>query len=447
MTDICQYLPKQSKTVAAIFAHYKKVGDDGHMSKTLPVSLIGHPCERYLWYVFRQCCKPEFSGRMYRLFETGQLEEARFVKNLQSIGCVVETIDEETDKQFRVLAFGGHLKGYMDGCALGIPEAPKTWHVLEFKTHNAKSFRELVKKGVKGSKPQHYAQMMIEMHLTGMKRALYLVRNKDDDDLYSERIRYSKKEGEMLMERAERVITAVSPPDRISNRPDFYQCNWCDAQEICWGTDTVVDAVKGHGSVLLVPSFSCRHCCHATPVLTEEDSSEWRCDKTGKYFVGEGSLCTNHLLLPGLISFAEPTDYGQDEEGKDFIEFTNKDGTTWKTGPAYGCYSSEELMKIPVSLLANEMIRTAKNLFGSTVIKCEKDILSRYPEEDSRIIWKGKIRDLAAAWHLQYGDYLTKLKPIARFCNLPEYDSAELESGRVVIVWGDGTAEIRERVE
>jgi len=444
LTDIAQYLPKQSKTVAAILACYKKAGDDSHMSKTLPISLIGHPCERYLWYIFRQCCKPKFSGRMYRLFATGQLEETRFVKDLQDIGCVVEVFDEKTNKQFKVTTFGGHLKGYLDGCALGIPEAPKTWHVLEFKTHNAKSFRDLIKKGVMHAQRKHYAQMQIYMHLTGMKRALYLAKNKDTDDLYSERIRYDEYENELLMEKAKRIILASTPPDRISNRPDYYQCSWCDAKQICWGSDD-------NSPALSVPSLSCRHCCHATPEITENSEGRWVCAKDEGYVSdGQSCKCKSHLILPGLISFAEPIDYGQDGNGKDFIEFTNKDKTTWKTGPAYGCYSSIELTEIPVSLLANGMIQGAKKIFGSTVTECEQDILNRYPEEDSRTIWKGPTEALGRAWTLTYDEDLTKLKPIARFNNpfaKPGYDSAELEGGRVVIVWDNGTAEIREGVE
>ena len=93
------------------------------------------------------------------------------------------------------------------------------------------------------------------------------------------------------------------------------------------------------------------------------------------------------------------------------------------------------------------MIRTAKETFGSTVTKCEQDILSRYQEEDSRIIWKGQAKDLVEAWRTAYEEDLGTLKPIARFDNSPMYDSAELEGGRVVITWGDGTAEIREGVE
>lgn len=57
-------------------------------------------------------------------------------------------VDPETGRQFRVEAHGGHFGGSLDAVALGPLEAPKTWHVVEFKTHSAKSFAELVAKGV-----------------------------------------------------------------------------------------------------------------------------------------------------------------------------------------------------------------------------------------------------------------------------------------------------------
>lgn len=445
MTDISEHLPKTSKTVEAIYAAYKKAGDTGYMSQTLSISLLGHSCERYLWYCFRQCCKPEFDGRMYRLFETGNLEETRFVKDLRAIGCTVHDVDEsramERTQQYKVTAFSGHLKGYLDGCALGIPEAPKTWHVLEFKTHNNKSFAKLKKNqgGVIASNFQHFAQMQVYMHLTGMKRALYLARNKDTDELYSERIHYDEIEATALMDRAGRVITATTPPDRISERPDYYQCGWCDAKEICWGED------ETHGRAFPVPALSCRQCCHATPDLSREDA-QWKCEKFS--FSDPGCQpCPDHLTLPGLLPFAEPTNYGsEDERNVDvFIEFTNEDGTKWKHGA--GGYSSQELMKLPASALGNVMLETAKDLFGATVTDCQEDILKRYPEEDSRIIWKGPVFGLRHAWLLNCGSDLTTLKPIARFHNLPEYDIAELEGGRIVIMWGDGTAEIRGGVE
>jgi hypothetical protein len=452
MGNISDHLPKESKTVQAIYDHYKTQGDKGYMSRTLSVSLLGRPCERYLWYSFRQCVKPSFDGRMYRLFERGDLEEARLTADLQAIGCQIHVIDESTGKQFKVEAFGGHLKGYMDGCALGIPEAPRTWHVLEYKTHNAKSFAALKKKGLKESKPEHYAQMMIYMHLTKMQRALYLAVNKDTDEIYAERVRYDKPEAEVLMEKARRIIVASEPPDRIGGRPDWYECRWCDAKTICWGTNHPKDILGEipDSPALPVPSLSCRQCCHATPLLGREHA-DWKCEKG--FAIPEGEIwtdtCPSHLTLPGLLPFAEPGDYGGNDIGHEWIEFRNENGTTWRHGSAPGCISSEELTKIPASILGNETVQAAKDLFGATITGHEMDILQRYPESDSRIIWKGPSDLLVEEWQKAYGEKLNELKPIARSQGFQDI-TVELPGGRIAILWTGvepNWAEIREGVE
>jgi hypothetical protein len=40
----------------------------------------------------------------------------------------------------------------IDGVVLGVPESPHKPHLLEIKTHNEKSFNDLVKNGVAKSK-------------------------------------------------------------------------------------------------------------------------------------------------------------------------------------------------------------------------------------------------------------------------------------------------------
>jgi hypothetical protein len=437
MGDIGKFIPEESLTVQRIYGEYKKVGDTEPTRGYLGASIIGHPCERYLWYCFRQCCNDDISGRIYRLFETGNLEEARFAKDLWSIGCEVHDTDEQGE-QFEVSALGGHFSGHMDGCALGIPEAPKTWHVLEFKTHNAKSFKKLQKDKVEKSKPKHYAQMQVYMHLTGMKRALYLAVNKDTDELYSERIRYDKLFCECLMERAERIITSSEPPERAFNRADYYECNWCDAKAICWGTVSPEPALP-------IKSFSCRQCCHATPCLGG-NIALWNCRKSA---ASSGRLkpCEHYLLLPGLFSFAKPTDYGEDKEGCGWIEFTNEDGTKWKHGSTVGCYNTEELMVLPADKLSDEILTTAKDLFGATATDCGLNILIRYPEGDCRIVWKGPVSELFDMWWKCYDEDLAKLKPLAT-CDFDDFRAAELNGGRVAIVWKDEQkAEIRQGVE
>ena len=233
MSDISDLTPRNSQTVEAIYAHYKKRGDSEPARRYLGCSELGSACERLLWYKFHIGIKEEHDGRMYRLFDTGNHEEARFVADLRAIGCTVHEFGED-GKQFEVSAFDEKLSGHMDGCALGIPEAPKTWHVLEFKTHNNKSFNKLVKEGVAKSKPQHYCQMQCYMGLSGMTRALYLAVNKDTDELYSERVRFNKDEFNSLMTRADMIIHSERIPERISTREDYYECSWCPAHSICW---------------------------------------------------------------------------------------------------------------------------------------------------------------------------------------------------------------------
>ncbi len=357
------------------------------------------------------------------------------VQNLRDIGCKAHMIDPETNRQFEVTALGGHFAGHMDGCALGIPEAPKTWHVCEFKTAKRKSFEQIKKKGVTKAEPKHYAQMQVYMHLTGMKRALYLVKNKDNEELYSERVEYNKTAAKALMDRAERIITSSAPPERISEREDWYECKWCDAKTICWGSP---------GSALCVLAINCRQCCHATPTM--DGKARWVCER-GKRGLSEADqvvACGEHLVLPGLISFAEPTNYGKDEKGNDFIEFTWRskskhfsDLNRWLHGQGQGMFSTKELMVLPGSKIANPIVKEVKEVFSAEATGyCSDDILSRYPESDARVVWKGPLKELQQTWYARYAEILDSLTPIAK-CDAFEYKAIELEGGRVVIVWSD----------
>ncbi len=437
VSDISDFVPVISQTISRIFEEYKKKGDTEPNRGYLGASIIGHPCERYLWYCFRQCCQEDTEGRIYRLFETGDREEERMVANLRMIGCEVHDTDE-TGSQFEILGLGGHFSGHMDGCALGIPEAPKTWHVLEFKTHNKKSFAKLKKHGVKETKPQHYAQMMAYMHFTGMKRALYLAVNKDTDDLYSERIHYNKEEGDALVARAKRIITSHEPPARAFPKKDYFECEYCSAQGICWGTNTP-DPVL---SIVL----SCRQCCHAEPVLTGNDAF-WKCAKETS---PNPALkpCIDHICLPGLFSFANAEDFEKNSKGQGSIVFKNEDGIIWRHSVQNDTsgYSSSELIKISRENLSNGMLLKSKEHFSAEIKQQGENILESYPEEDCEIIWKGIGRDIFSAWKENFDEELLELAAIKKV-EWPDYKAAEFSDGRLAIVWSDGKAEIRKGKE
>jgi hypothetical protein len=292
---------------AAIFEQYEKRGEMEKSRTYLGASVIGRECARALWYGFRWARKEKFDGRTLRLFQTGHMSEGRFVADLRSIGCEVYDVDPATGRQFGFESLGGHMRGHMDGCAKGIPGGGQKWHVVEFKTHSAKSFSELKKKGVRAAKPEHWAQMNWYMGKSSMSRALYVAVNKDNDDLYTERLEFDQVEFERTEAKAERIIFSGEPPPKISDDPKFYLCNWCTFNGVCHGGE--------------VPAATCRTCVHATP--TREGNAHWACEKHKPDVIPveiQRTGCNSHLTLPFLVTYADPMDAGDD-----WILFQRKD--------------------------------------------------------------------------------------------------------------------------
>lgn len=281
----------QHTTVARIYEHYERTQEEGRRPH-LGASLIGRQCERQLWYSFRWATIKKFDGRMLRLFKAGQDFEPRIVAELKAIGVDVHETAPD-GKQWRVSDpdLGGHFGGSLDGAAVGFPEAPKSWAVIEFKTHNAKSFADLVKNGVQKAKPEHYAQMTVYCGYTGMDRAMYIAENKDTSELYSEWVHFDAAEFAKLKARAERIIRAAEPPLRISNDPSWFGCKFCDHHAICHG-------VKA-------PAVSCRTCAHSTPEL--DGDGRWSCTQFGDigYIAHlESHRCSSHRYIPILLEKA-----------------------------------------------------------------------------------------------------------------------------------------------
>lgn len=232
-------IPEPTHTVAAMIdkAHEDRRGKPRpHMG----ASLLGHSCDRWLWLSFRWAVQPVFPGRVLRLFRRGHREEETIMSDLRGAGIKVRHLgaQERVD-------FGSHVSGSIDAIIDGgVPAAPEKPHIGEFKTHSLKSFNDLCSKGVEKSKPEHYAQMQIYMHGTGIDRALYLAICKDDDRIYTERVRYKAGVAEALVERGKRLALSERMPPPISNDPSWYQCRFCPAHGIVCFRDQGVSHAK-----------------------------------------------------------------------------------------------------------------------------------------------------------------------------------------------------------
>jgi hypothetical protein len=306
----------------AIFAHYKAKFGAEAQRPYLGASAIGKPCLRQHWYSFRWSKPAQFSGRLYRVFQSGHLQEPRVYADLSSIGCTVYQINPVTGKQwsFSESTTGHHFQGNADGIITGLPQAPKSPHLLEIKTASDKMFKEMQKNGVKKAKPEHYAQMQIYMKWSidqfgadGCQRALYFVVNKDNDDIYTERLEFDAKEAQALIDKAMAVITSVEPPVGVSTDPTWFECKFCDYQAICHGTD--------------VPATTCRSCVHVTPEM--DGQGRWSCASLGTDLTTDQQRkgCGKHQYIPILLAkTASPVDLTQDNglvyktpDGKQFV--------------------------------------------------------------------------------------------------------------------------------
>lgn len=250
----------------------------------LGCSQLGHTCDRWLWLSFRWAVIEKFPGRILRLFERGQQEETRLVQKLRAIG--VELTD--TGAKQRRVDFGFHVGGSVDAIAdSGVPGGRGKQHVVEFKTHSSKSFNDLDKNGVEKSKPMHYAQMQLYMHGTGIDRALYVAICKDDDRIYTERIKYDSKAAQYLIERGKRITMTERLPEPVSTDPGWYICKMCPAHRFCHKTK-------------LTDEVNCRTCSHVTPL----QDGTWRCERhqaDGIPVEFQRKGCDAHVLHPDLV--------------------------------------------------------------------------------------------------------------------------------------------------
>ena len=232
----------------------------------LGASVIGEKCPRKIWYAFRRAKVVRHGGRLLRLFNRGHREEDRFLEYLQDIGVDFLALDAG-GKQFGFVGYKGHFSGSCDGKAAPdrlqefAPFQLDGWGLLEFKTSNDKSFKDLVNKGLATSKPGHYIQMQVYMHKLGLEWGLYMAVNKNDDDIYYEFVRRRPEIGQPYEDRAAAIIDSLRPPGRYSQDPSWFECKFCDFREICHYDQPMLK--------------SCRTCAFGRPA----EAGRWGCGK------------------------------------------------------------------------------------------------------------------------------------------------------------------------
>lgn len=230
--------------------------------KHLGASIIGRKCDREIFYSFRWSKLVEHESRLLRLFNRGHLEEGRFLAILKAIGIAVYHKDGQN--QFKISDCNGHFGGSLDAVGVGVPDLdPKTPCLLEFKTAGDNPFNLLKKNGLRVQKHEHFVQMQAYMYKKRLNFGMYLVVNKNTDEIYAEIVNLDPTVAKDHIQRAENIITSDNITTRISSIPSWYECKFCDYSDICHHDET--------------PHRNCRTCEYSRPV----DGAQWLCVKTG----------------------------------------------------------------------------------------------------------------------------------------------------------------------
>ena len=331
-------IPEPAVTIASLIDAAHETTPDKPRPH-LGASMLGHPCDRWLWLSFRWAAREDFSGRILRLFRRGHAEEAWIISDLRRIGIDIRDTQRRVD-------FGKHVSGSLDGVIYGgVPEAPSKRHVAEFKTHSLKSFTALIRDGVEKSKPMHWAQMQVYMHGTGIDRALYLAVCKDDDRIYTERVRYDKDAATRLVARGHAITMAERMPPPVSTDPSWFQCKFCPAYDMCHQSKPTRFA-------------NCRTCAHVTVRENDVHCSRWS-DAVPTDFQHTG--CDDHVLHPDLV----PWPMEGSEDGLSVTWTIN--GRRVVNGP--GGYKSREIVANPEAC-GSEWVKLTRETFpGAEIVE------------------------------------------------------------------------------
>jgi len=262
----------------------------------LGASLLGHTCDRYLWYSFRWFKLPSHSARIQRIFNRGRSEEVKIINALRSVGLIISTTIPElcenlnlpvntnsidvmrgyglnvykpsvitNDSQIKA-NFPPHLGGSMDGI-LHVPANYVSQYgyfmPVEVKTHSQKSFMEAKRndESMRWNKPQHFVQGNAYATETGCSHFLYVAENKNTDELYLRDEQAEASVSAINIARGSHIVYRQHP-DESAKTQEKWRCTSCDYKNICKS--------KKYDEI----AVNCRTCKHASP---QQDGS-WVCN-------------------------------------------------------------------------------------------------------------------------------------------------------------------------
>ena len=270
----------------------KRIAEDNDRFRGhLGMSGIGDGDERKTWLNHRWCLPSPFKGRMLRLFDLGNHIEDQLVHFIKKTKVFDISAVDSNGGQYRASYLGGHFAGSCDGFVKRVIDSdPDEVVLFEAKSCNDKRFRELVKLGdYQGWSQAYQWQLHCYMGCFNLKKAMAVVMNKNNSEIYSEIIDFNPSIWEQAQEKAKRIISSDKPPSGLSST------DWRLKNE----TPQYRESYLGNR---LPPSVNCRNCHSCKPDM-ESDNAAWHCSRFNKDLTLDEQKqgCRDHLWNHNLV--------------------------------------------------------------------------------------------------------------------------------------------------
>jgi hypothetical protein len=188
----------------------------------LGISQLGNDCDRYKYNVLHNTKSNDvFTPRTLRIFERGHWEEARVIRDLESIGIAV------TDTQLEIIVLGGIIKGHIDGIA-HVKGEP---HLLEIKTMADAFWKQYYKQGIEKSNPAYFLQAQYYANELKLAKILFCAVNKNDE---MRKFELLDTRPMSCMDKAIDIVAMTEAPEKIGG-PDYFKCKMCSFRSACHG--------------------------------------------------------------------------------------------------------------------------------------------------------------------------------------------------------------------
>jgi len=227
-------MPPFDKIANEMYEAAARSRDNQTRRSYLGMSAIGDPCARKLWLSFRGYTPLPLDGRILMLFRFGDRVEEEIIYHLRLAGYSVEGQQESFSDH------DGWFKGHCDGIIHGVT---RRQHILEIKSCNANKFKAFQQYGIQKTYQVYYDQAICYCGYAGLERALFVIQNKNNSEIYTERVYFDSEVFEALKQKAYQIITANDPAPQ-SFTEDSQTCGWCDHRVTCWMPSEAIQTLR-----------------------------------------------------------------------------------------------------------------------------------------------------------------------------------------------------------